>query len=182
MMRHEISVVEKYSAPAISFTQLQGPTHAPSTFSLDPSSADPESVVFLRFSVRGAGSSSLVSSINARYTSTAVPRNSISAAALTTTSSFSTTMAYNIPDQKTPKPPGQVRSYPPETSTGKVEFTVPSTGEKGTTIYRIWGKLSPDVTPLICLHGGPGMLHRESWVKMESKTSAKSNRRLHQTD
>ncbi|PIA94664.1 L-amino acid amidase [Cercospora beticola] len=68
-------------------------------------------------------------------------------------------MAYNIPDENTPKPPGQIRSYPPPTSTGKVEFTIPSTGEKGTTIYRIWGQLSPSATPLICLHGGPGMLH-----------------------
>ncbi|EME41163.1 hypothetical protein DOTSEDRAFT_26369 [Dothistroma septosporum NZE10] len=68
-------------------------------------------------------------------------------------------MSYNIPDENTPKPPGQIRPYPEPTSTGSVEFTVPKTGEKGTTIYRIWGKLSPSTTPLICLHGGPGMLH-----------------------
>lgn len=68
-------------------------------------------------------------------------------------------MAYNVPDKDTPKPPGQIRPYPSPTSTGKVEFTVPKTGEKTTTIYRIWGKLAPESTPLVCLHGGPGMLH-----------------------
>lgn len=70
-------------------------------------------------------------------------------------------MAYNIPTKDTPKPPGQVRPYPSPTSTGKVEFTVPKTGEKTTTIYRIWGNITPESTPLVCFHGGPGLLHGE---------------------
>ena len=68
-------------------------------------------------------------------------------------------MSYHIPTNDTPAPPGQTRSLPAPTSIGKVEFTIPSTGEKGITIYRIWGSLSSSKTPLLCLHGGPGMLH-----------------------
>ncbi|SMY22125.1 unnamed protein product [Zymoseptoria tritici ST99CH_1A5] len=68
-------------------------------------------------------------------------------------------MTYNIPDENTPKPPGQTRPYPQPTTTGEIDFTVPSTGEQVKTAYKIWGTLSPTTTPLICLHGGPGMLH-----------------------
>lgn len=76
----------------------------------------------------------------------------------------STNMAYNIPTKDTPKPPGQIRPYPAPTFSGKVEFTVPKTGEKTTTIYRVWGNLTPESTPLVCFHGGPGMLHSKSNV------------------
>lgn len=68
-------------------------------------------------------------------------------------------MKYNIPDKNTPAPPGQTRSYPGPTSTGQAEFKIPSTGEIGITVYKIWGSLDSKKTPLICLHGGPGMLH-----------------------
>ena len=57
-------------------------------------------------------------------------------------------------------PPGQVRPYPKPTSTGKISFEYPKTGLKGETVYYLWGDLSSSrKTPLICLHGGPGVPH-----------------------
>lgn len=59
-----------------------------------------------------------------------------------------------------PKPPGQERPYPKPTSTGVIPFSYPKTGLKGETYYELWGDFSKsDKTPLICLHGGPGIPH-----------------------
>ncbi|KAK4186327.1 Alpha/Beta hydrolase protein [Podospora australis] len=58
-----------------------------------------------------------------------------------------------------PLPPGQVRPYPPPTRTGTVLFRVPPTNNLAETSYSIWGNLSPKKTPLIVLHGGPGIPH-----------------------
>lgn len=59
--------------------------------------------------------------------------------------------------------PGQVRPYPPPTRTGTVVFRIPGSlstaREPSETFYAIWGNLSPKKTPLICLHGGPGIPH-----------------------
>ncbi|KAG9584808.1 proline iminopeptidase, partial [Aureobasidium melanogenum] len=41
----------------------------------------------------------------------------------------------------------------------RVAFKVPGTDIEAQTWYALYGKLSEDVTPLICLHGGPGMAH-----------------------
>lgn len=57
------------------------------------------------------------------------------------------------------RPPGQERSYPQPTSTGKIPFSYPKTGLEGETSYKLWGDLSSGKTPLICLHGGPGVPH-----------------------
>ena len=55
-------------------------------------------------------------------------------------------------------PPGQERPYPKPTSTGTIPFSYSKTGLKGETYYELWGDLSKsDKTPLICLHGGPGI-------------------------
>ena len=59
----------------------------------------------------------------------------------------------------TPQPPGQQRSLPKPTSTGKVPFTDSRTGLESETYYKLWGDLSSNKTPLICLHGGPGVPH-----------------------
>ncbi|KUI55393.1 L-amino acid amidase [Cytospora mali] len=56
-------------------------------------------------------------------------------------------------------PPGQVRTYPPPTSTGKIPFTIPSHNLPSETWYAIYGTLTPTATPLIALHGGPGCGH-----------------------
>ncbi len=53
-------------------------------------------------------------------------------------------------------PPGQERPYPKPTKTGRIPFTIPSTGDKGETYHELWGDLACGRTPLICLHGGPG--------------------------
>ena len=58
-----------------------------------------------------------------------------------------------------PKPPGQQRPYPSPTKTGKIPFSYPKTGLQGETYYLQWGDLSAEVSPLICLHGGPGVGH-----------------------
>lgn len=53
----------------------------------------------------------------------------------------------------------QLGPLPSATKTGKIPFRVRNTDIKTETWYAIYGCLSPDVTPLICLHGGPGMAH-----------------------
>jgi len=58
-----------------------------------------------------------------------------------------------------PHGPGQTRAYPKSTTEGDVPFTIPSTGDKAQTHYWLWGDLSSSKTPLICLHGGPGVPH-----------------------
>lgn len=58
-----------------------------------------------------------------------------------------------------PPPPGQERPYTKPTKTGTVPFKYASTGLEGETWYCIWGELSADTVPLICLHGGPGVGH-----------------------
>lgn len=55
--------------------------------------------------------------------------------------------------------PGQQRPYPKPTNTGKISFTYAQTGLQGETAYYLWGDLSCSKTPLICLHGGPGIPH-----------------------
>lgn len=56
-------------------------------------------------------------------------------------------------------PPGQTKPLPAPTSTGKIPFTIPNTDLKAETWYSIYGTMTPDSIPLICLHGGPGMAH-----------------------
>ncbi|KAK3705898.1 hypothetical protein LTR37_013051 [Vermiconidia calcicola] len=56
-------------------------------------------------------------------------------------------------------PPGQIRDYPKPTKTGKIPFSYSETGLEGETYYELWGDLSYKKTPLICLHGGPGVPH-----------------------
>ena len=57
-------------------------------------------------------------------------------------------------------PPGQERPYPKPTSTGTIPFAYSKTDLEGETYYELWGDLSKsDKTPLICLHGGPGIPH-----------------------
>ncbi|KAK5165877.1 uncharacterized protein LTR77_008800 [Saxophila tyrrhenica] len=56
------------------------------------------------------------------------------------------------------QPPGQTRPYPQPTKTGRIPFEYSPTGLKGETWYQQWGDLSTSKqTPLICLHGGPGV-------------------------
>lgn len=55
-------------------------------------------------------------------------------------------------------PPGQERPYPKPSSTGTIPFKYSKTGLEGETWYELWGDLAKsDQTPLICLHGGPGI-------------------------
>ncbi|TKA31608.1 hypothetical protein B0A50_01685 [Salinomyces thailandicus] len=61
------------------------------------------------------------------------------------------------PSPPHPKPPGQQRPYPKPTKTGRIPFSYPKTGLKGSTYYLLFGDLSSAKTPLICLHGGPGV-------------------------
>ena len=57
-------------------------------------------------------------------------------------------------------PPGQERAYPQPASTGKIPFSYSKTGLDGETYYELWGDLSSSKkTPLIALHGGPGIPH-----------------------
>lgn len=56
-------------------------------------------------------------------------------------------------------PPGQERKYPEHTKTGKIPFEYKKNGMKGETAYWVWGDLSSSKTPLIVLHGGPGVPH-----------------------
>ncbi|EME83683.1 uncharacterized protein MYCFIDRAFT_211389 [Pseudocercospora fijiensis CIRAD86] len=58
------------------------------------------------------------------------------------------------------QPPGQERAYPDPTKTGTIPFEYAKNGMKGETAYWIWGDLSSGKTPLICLHGGPGVPHQ----------------------
>lgn len=56
-------------------------------------------------------------------------------------------------------PPGVTRSYSKPTSTGTVAWEESKRGIKVETSYKIWGDLKNGKTPLICLHGGPGVPH-----------------------
>jgi len=58
-----------------------------------------------------------------------------------------------------PPPPGQERRPPPPTKTGTVLFKIPTTGDLCETYYSLWGTLNSPTPPLICLHGGPGIIH-----------------------
>jgi proline-specific peptidase len=58
-----------------------------------------------------------------------------------------------------PCPPGQERRPPPPTKDGTVLFKIPSTGDLCETYYVLWGTLTSPRPPLICLHGGPGIIH-----------------------
>ena len=42
---------------------------------------------------------------------------------------------------------------------GHVEWTIPSGGQSAKTWYTVYGELSSNKTPLLILHGGPGMPH-----------------------
>lgn len=56
------------------------------------------------------------------------------------------------------RPPGQERPWPQPTKKSTIPFSYPPTGLKGYTSYWLWGDLSTSKqTPLICLHGGPGI-------------------------
>ncbi|RMZ34552.1 hypothetical protein D0859_01295 [Hortaea werneckii] len=57
------------------------------------------------------------------------------------------------------KPPGQQRPYPKPDKIGRIPFSYPKTGLQGETYYLQWGALDSDISPLICLHGGPGAAH-----------------------
>lgn len=57
-------------------------------------------------------------------------------------------------------PPGQTRPYPQPTSSGKIPFKDSKRNIESETAYWLWGDLqSAKKTPLICLHGGPGIPH-----------------------
>ncbi len=66
-------------------------------------------------------------------------------------------MSLKSPD---PAPPGPQRPIPEPTSTGKIPFSYSENGLKGETAYFLWGSLSSSKTPLIALHGGPGIPHQ----------------------
>ena len=68
-------------------------------------------------------------------------------------------MSLIMAKEKVINPPGQDRSYPKPSKTGKIPFEYSKTGLKGETYYELWGDLSTSKTPLICLHGGPGVPH-----------------------
>lgn len=51
------------------------------------------------------------------------------------------------------------RTYPSPTKIGKVPFKYPKLNVESETAYFLWGDLSSNKTPLICLHGGPGIPH-----------------------
>ncbi|KAI7394016.1 MFS general substrate transporter [Hortaea werneckii] len=57
------------------------------------------------------------------------------------------------------KPPGQQRPYPKPDKIRRIPFSYPKTGLQGETYYLQWGALDSDISPLICLHGGPGAAH-----------------------
>jgi L-proline amide hydrolase len=42
---------------------------------------------------------------------------------------------------------------------GLATFNYPAAGKPLQTYYRIFGDLKSDITPLICIHGGPGFCH-----------------------
>ena len=57
-------------------------------------------------------------------------------------------------------PPGQTRPYPEPTSTGDIPFKDSTRGIEAETHYKLWGDIkTSSKTPLICLHGGPGVPH-----------------------
>jgi len=47
----------------------------------------------------------------------------------------------------------------PKPTSGTVKFAVPDAGKECQTWYTIYGQLTPDTTPLVVLHGGPGVPH-----------------------
>jgi len=58
-----------------------------------------------------------------------------------------------------PAPPGPGESALAPTSSGRIPFTIPSTGDAAETYYMVWGSLDGRTAPLIVLHGGPGAAH-----------------------
>ena len=56
-------------------------------------------------------------------------------------------------------PPGPTKPYPAPSSEGRIPFTVPGHDLQVETWYCNHGSLSSGVTPMIILHGGPGMAH-----------------------
>ncbi|KAI4200739.1 MAG: hypothetical protein LQ350_003756 [Teloschistes chrysophthalmus] len=44
-------------------------------------------------------------------------------------------------------------------SQGEIPFSIPSAGKECKTWFQVHGQLSPDVRPLVILHGGPGIPH-----------------------
>lgn len=55
------------------------------------------------------------------------------------------------------EPPGPQRSYPKPTKSGSIPFEYAPNSVKAETKYWLWGDLSNGKTPLIGLHGGPGV-------------------------
>jgi proline-specific peptidase len=51
------------------------------------------------------------------------------------------------------------KTLPAPSKTEQVAFKVPGTDIEAKTWYALYGELSEDVAPLVCLHGGPGMAH-----------------------
>ena len=47
----------------------------------------------------------------------------------------------------------------PGTTTGTVSVSIPTAGKDCFTWYKVVGNLKPGVTPLIAVHGGPGLSH-----------------------
>lgn len=61
----------------------------------------------------------------------------------------------------------------PTPKNGKIPFSVPDAGKECFTAYTVYGELSATTTPLICLHGGPGVPDsslKESISVMASKS------------
>ncbi|PNS20833.1 hypothetical protein CAC42_2764 [Sphaceloma murrayae] len=56
-------------------------------------------------------------------------------------------------------PPGQTRSYPSPTTTGRIPFSIPAHSTTSETWYALYGTLTSSSIPLIALHGGPGCGH-----------------------
>lgn len=55
----------------------------------------------------------------------------------------------------------KLRSYPKPHKEGTISFTFDKTGLRGETHYYLWGSLDDSQkTPLVCLHGGPGIPHQ----------------------
>lgn len=54
------------------------------------------------------------------------------------------------------KETGPLFDYPKATKTGNIPFVPPGSDLQCETAYCLWGDLTANQTPLICLHGGPG--------------------------
>jgi proline-specific peptidase len=59
------------------------------------------------------------------------------------------------------------------TKTGKIPLSIPAAGKECFTTYKIYGELSATTTPLICLHGGPGVPHY--YIEPIGALAAKTN-------